>query len=59
LRRDGSAITELKRHAGTQFDPEIVQAFCRALESLPSLDTHRHHDPSSDLPAAHAEAIPA
>jgi HD-GYP domain-containing protein (c-di-GMP phosphodiesterase class II) len=25
------AIAELKRHARTQFDPEIVQAFCRAL----------------------------
>jgi diguanylate cyclase (GGDEF)-like protein len=54
------AIAELKRHAGTQFDPEIVQAFCRALESPPDPDTDRHDDPSTDrTPAAQAEAIPA
>jgi diguanylate cyclase (GGDEF)-like protein len=53
------AIAELKRHAGTQFDPAIVQAFCRALESSQSQNIHRHDDPGSDRPAAHAEAIPA
>jgi diguanylate cyclase (GGDEF)-like protein len=53
------AIAELARHAGTQFDPHIVEAFCRALESSPRPDTHRHHDPTSDHPAARAEAIPA
>jgi putative nucleotidyltransferase with HDIG domain len=53
------AISELERHAGTQFDPEIVQAFCRALESSSRPDSHLHHDPSSDRPAAQAEAITA
>jgi diguanylate cyclase (GGDEF)-like protein len=54
------AIAELERHAGTQFDPGIVQAFCRALESSPGPDTDQHDDPSSDrAPAAQAEAIPA
>jgi two-component system cell cycle response regulator len=26
-----AALTELKRHAGTQFDPVVVEAFCRAV----------------------------
>jgi diguanylate cyclase (GGDEF)-like protein/putative nucleotidyltransferase with HDIG domain len=53
------AIAELKRHAGTQFDPTIVHAFCRALESLPDTDTDRHDDSGSDrVPAAQAEVIP-
>jgi putative nucleotidyltransferase with HDIG domain len=31
------AIAELKRHAGTQFDPEIAEAFIKLLEAEPEL----------------------
>jgi diguanylate cyclase (GGDEF)-like protein len=30
------ALNELKRCAGTQFDPELVNVFCRLIESTPS-----------------------
>jgi diguanylate cyclase (GGDEF)-like protein len=50
------AIAQLKRHAGTQFDPAIVQAFCRALEPTPDPDTNRHEHPSSHR--ARVEVIP-
>jgi HD-GYP domain-containing protein (c-di-GMP phosphodiesterase class II) len=56
------AIAELKRHAGTQFDPRIVQALCRALEPSPDPDTGGHddsHPARDDAPTAQAEAIPA
>jgi putative nucleotidyltransferase with HDIG domain len=33
------AVAELERHAGTQFDPRVVDALCRALEA--SALTHR------------------
>lgn len=44
------AVAELERHAGTQFDPRIVHAFCRALASTPDpdRDTGTRHDPDSD-----------
>jgi diguanylate cyclase (GGDEF)-like protein/putative nucleotidyltransferase with HDIG domain len=50
------AIAELKRHAGTQFDPRIVRAFCRALESTrhPVADQRdqpsTHHAPAPSAP---------
>jgi HD-GYP domain-containing protein (c-di-GMP phosphodiesterase class II) len=31
-----SAMTELRRRAGTQFDPRVVEAFCPALARQPS-----------------------
>jgi PAS domain S-box-containing protein/putative nucleotidyltransferase with HDIG domain len=31
------AISELKRHSGTQFDPKVVEAFMRTLTQRPSL----------------------
>ncbi len=30
------AVTELKNHSGTQFDPELTQIFCKILEATPS-----------------------
>jgi diguanylate cyclase (GGDEF)-like protein len=54
------AIAELTRHAGTQFDPRIVQALCRAMESPPDADTFQHDDPTSDrATATHAGLMPA
>jgi diguanylate cyclase (GGDEF)-like protein/putative nucleotidyltransferase with HDIG domain len=54
------AIAELTRHAGTQFDPRIVHALCRAVGSSPNPDTDRHHNPSSNrAPGAQVEVIPA
>ncbi len=54
------AIAELKRHAGTQFDSEIVKAFCRALEPSPDPHADRHGDDltSDRAAAAQAGAIP-
>jgi diguanylate cyclase (GGDEF)-like protein len=53
------AIDELTRHAGTQFDPGVVQAFCRALESSPDPDADQHDDPSRDRAPATQAGIPA
>ena len=39
----GAALEELKRHAGTQFDAEVVEAFCR--------DSSLHESPSHMQPS--------
>jgi len=36
-RSTDEAIAELRRHSGTQFDPEVVEALCRHLEAQPSI----------------------
>ena len=38
------AIAELTRNVGTQFDPHIVEAFCRALASMAHTDQYDHMD---------------
>jgi diguanylate cyclase (GGDEF)-like protein len=47
------AIAELQRHAGTQFDPEIVRALCQALNSA-TIST-----PNPDRPRLPVETLPA
>jgi putative nucleotidyltransferase with HDIG domain len=39
-RAPGEALRELNRYAGKQFDPNIVEAFCRVLDSHPALKEH-------------------
>ena len=50
VRTRSGAIMELRRSAGTQFDPRVVEAFIAALEA----------SPAPELPArAHARKLPA
>jgi two-component system, cell cycle response regulator len=36
-RSSNEAIAELRRHAGSQFDPEVVEVLCEHLEARPSM----------------------
>jgi diguanylate cyclase (GGDEF)-like protein/putative nucleotidyltransferase with HDIG domain len=49
------AIEELRRHSGTQFDPEVVDAICRTLQHGAGRDTSSHGMP----PVQGAEPDPA
>jgi HD-GYP domain-containing protein (c-di-GMP phosphodiesterase class II) len=37
-RSPAEAISELRRHAGTQFDPQVVDVLCAHLEAQPALE---------------------
>jgi diguanylate cyclase (GGDEF)-like protein len=37
-RSSGEAISEMRRHAGSQFDPGVVEVLCRHLDDAPSAD---------------------
>ena len=39
-RAPGEALRELTRYAGKQFDPRIVETFCRVIDSHPALKEH-------------------
>jgi HD-GYP domain-containing protein (c-di-GMP phosphodiesterase class II) len=51
-----AAVAELERCSGTQFDPEVVQAFLVAVAAGAIPDTHR--PPTGEL-AAFAEPVTA
>jgi HD-GYP domain-containing protein (c-di-GMP phosphodiesterase class II) len=44
------AIREIQRHAGTQFDPELVTVFC---------DLYASERPTADLRLTGGNAVPA
>jgi two-component system, cell cycle response regulator len=38
-RRRAEAASEMRRHAGSQFDPGVVEALCRHLEEVPNAES--------------------
>src|SRR5262249_2000816 len=40
----GEAIDELRRHAGSQFDPRVVEALCEHLRALPTAGARAHSE---------------
>jgi diguanylate cyclase (GGDEF)-like protein len=38
-RSTAEALSEMRRHAGSQFDPAVVEALCRHLEHVPSAES--------------------
>jgi HD-GYP domain-containing protein (c-di-GMP phosphodiesterase class II) len=39
----GEAVVELRRHAGSQFDPRVVEALCEHLQALPTAGARAHY----------------
>lgn len=53
-----SAVQEIDRRAGTQFDPEVVEAFVRMMEEgLPELPEAKQFEPRVSSTPAHQRAV--
>jgi diguanylate cyclase (GGDEF)-like protein len=57
-RSTDQAISELKRHSGTQFDPDVVAVLCTQLEASPSSDnsSSERHPPETAVSSRSASA---
>jgi HD-GYP domain-containing protein (c-di-GMP phosphodiesterase class II) len=51
------ALAELRRCAGSQFDPVVVEAFCRQIETGEAPSTDRHPETQSEEPVEAAGAV--